>query len=349
MDIRRGRRSVRGFTLIELLVVIAIIAVLIALLLPAVQQAREAARRTQCKNNLKQMGLALANYESTFKCFPPARIGHWAPFPTTWDDGWCSWTVMLLPYIDQGPLYNAYNGNLRWNDPGNAVVVGTPLTVFRCPSTPNLGTDTNSTNSPKPAAGDYTAASYVSQKFYIAVGGYSTTYTSKTDPTGTFLRQGVLRKPGAPSDPAYSQFGPVGYAAITDGTSNTMVLYESCGAPLAYGPGKFQFVPPSLTGKVNAGDYASGTGAYAYLGGTGWADDGRVSGVQGCSSDGTARGTAPLTPMNSCNDSEAYSFHVGGCQVVMADGSVRFISENIDIRLWPGLITTANGELLGDF
>src|SRR4051794_7951368 len=116
----------RGFTLIELLVVIAIIAVLIALLLPAVQQAREAARRTQCKNNLKQIGLALANYESTFTSFPPARIGRYANgISGTWDDGWASWAVMILPYLEQSNLYNQYNVNLRWNDIGNASIVGT--------------------------------------------------------------------------------------------------------------------------------------------------------------------------------------------------------------------------------
>src|ERR1700709_2271947 len=104
-QVRLFRR--KAFTLIELLVVIAIIAVLIALLLPAVQQAREAARRTQCKNNMKQLGLALANYESTFTCFPPARLGHFVG--ASWDDGWTSWTVMILPNLEQTNLYNQYN------------------------------------------------------------------------------------------------------------------------------------------------------------------------------------------------------------------------------------------------
>src|ERR1700745_210756 len=104
------RRS--GFTLIELLVVIAIIAVLIALLLPAVQQAREAARRTQCKNNLKQMGLSLMNYESTFSVFPPARIDlSGPPGPAIYQT---TWNALCLPYFDQAPLYNLYNFNLTW-------------------------------------------------------------------------------------------------------------------------------------------------------------------------------------------------------------------------------------------
>lgn len=341
----------RGFTLIELLVVIAIIAVLIALLLPAVQQAREAARRTQCKNNLKQIGLALANYESTFACFPPARLGRFANGVSgTWDDGWTSWTVMILPYVEQSSLYNQFNVNLRWSDPGNAAVVAQRLPFFLCPSTPGATrADLNSTNSPQPAAGDYSATAYVSQSYYAAVGGYTTTWTSKTDPLGTQLRQGILNKPGAPTDAAYNQFQPTRYRDITDGTSNTTAVGESAGAPSAYGPSHQIFAVPTLTGQKNAGDYISTTGAYVYTGGTAWADDGKVTGIQGCRVDGMARGTAPIAPINICNDSEMYSFHTGGVTFVMGDGSVRFISQNIDVNLFAGVVTKAGGEVLGDF
>ncbi len=105
-------RQARGFTLIELLVVIAIIAILISLLLPAVQQAREAARRSQCRNNMKQIGLAMHNYESTHGVFPSGRLER------PGDTKWVSWGVMILPYVDQAPLYNQYNQNLRWNAAG---------------------------------------------------------------------------------------------------------------------------------------------------------------------------------------------------------------------------------------
>ncbi len=340
------RRAVRGFTLIELLVVIAIIAVLVSLLLPAVQQAREAARRTQCKNNLKQLGLALANYEASLTCFPPARLGRYVS--GTWDDGWECWTMMVLPYLDQVNLYNQYNNNLRWNDPGNAQLVGTFIPGYVCPSTPSDSRlDLNSTNSPQPAAGDYSATAYMSQKFYIAAGGYSTTWTNKSDPMGNFFRQGVLNKAGAPTDPSYAQFRPTRYRDITDGTSNTSTVFESAGAPFAYGPTKTIFAVGTLGADV--ADYNVVAGQYAYTGGTAWADDGKVTGVQGCKTDGSARGVAPIGSINMCNDSEGYSFHSGGCNILMADGSVRFLTQNVSLNIFAGIITKAGGEILGDW
>lgn len=335
----------RGFTLIELLVVIAIIAVLIALLLPAVQQAREAARRTQCKNNLKQIGLAIANYESTYTVFPLARIQDGA------GNDWHSWTTMVLPYIDQGNMFNGYNNNLYWNDPVNAAIVGTKLPFYVCPSTPEDNrTDLNSTNSPRPAAGDYTATGSLSNKYYAALGFSGTVgnanYNPFADKNQVLIRQGVLAK--AKDDPSNSQ---VTYAKIVDGSSNTVTVIESAGNPSAYGPNKSKFAVGSgqLTASNNGADFPVVGSSYAYSGGTGWADPGRVSGVQGCSADGTKRAGTPLRPINGCNDSEGYSFHAGGIHAVLASGAVIFVSENIDAKSWAALITRAGGEVVGEF
>jgi prepilin-type N-terminal cleavage/methylation domain-containing protein len=128
-------RRRRGFTLIELLVVIAIIAVLIALLLPAVQQARESARRTQCKNNLKQFGLGLHNYHDTFRIFPMGTNGSVRDSCT----GGCAWRgfsvhAMILPYIDQAPVYNGMNMNAMYNELENSPLSAVKMPAFRCPS-----------------------------------------------------------------------------------------------------------------------------------------------------------------------------------------------------------------------
>jgi prepilin-type N-terminal cleavage/methylation domain-containing protein len=132
-----------GFTLIELLVVIAIIAVLIALLLPAVQSAREAARRISCTNNLKQMGLGLHNYESTNGCFPMCTVLQYPSLTATKPSFQSSWSVMarIAPFMEMGPLYNAINFSLTYSDPPNTTVSNTPIGFFFCPSDPGHSID----------------------------------------------------------------------------------------------------------------------------------------------------------------------------------------------------------------
>lgn len=127
----------RAFTLIELLVVIAIIAVLIALLLPAVQQAREAARRTQCRNNLKQLGLGLHNYEASARIFPFGVLGATGTASAT--NPLHTWHSQILPYLDQQPLYASYQFSVPFSDPANQAVVKTTIPGFLCPSNPDLG------------------------------------------------------------------------------------------------------------------------------------------------------------------------------------------------------------------
>jgi prepilin-type N-terminal cleavage/methylation domain-containing protein len=135
-----SRRFRRGFTLIELLVVIAIIAVLIALLLPAVQQAREAARRSQCINNLKQLGLALHNYHDNMNAFPPGWIGVQAGVANMQGPNGFAWGSHILPQLDQAPLYNRLNFGVSCLDPTNLVARQTVLPAFRCPSDPSTDT-----------------------------------------------------------------------------------------------------------------------------------------------------------------------------------------------------------------
>ncbi|APZ96177.1 DUF1559 domain-containing protein [Fuerstiella marisgermanici] len=321
------RRHSRGFTLIELLVVIAIIAILIALLLPAVQQAREAARRTQCKNNMKQLALALHNYESTHTTFPPSRL---EPNVEIEDNpgnesAYQSWTTMILPYIDQGNLGNAINYERAWSSLQNRDAVSVPLQTMICPSTP--GSDRTDPHWVFGAyAGDYGSVNEVKKKVYTNVLGIP-------DP-GTWSRAGVLAK-GVKNK----------LRDVTDGTSNSILLAEAAGQPVVY----------TAAGAMNAARFAAYQddkiadlgGSYAPADGTGWADPDCGFSINGATADGLDK-YGPYM-INRINVSEVFSFHTGGAQVALADGSVRFVTENIDTTLFVGLCTRAGGEVLGEF
>jgi len=321
------RRKQHGFTLIELLVVIAIIAILIALLLPAVQQAREAARRTQCKNNLKQLALALHNYESTHTSFPPSRL---TPDVAIEDNAgsvsaYQSWTTMILPYIDQGNLGNLINYQSAWSSLQNRPAVSTPLQAMICPSTPG-GDRVDPHWVVGAAAGDYGSVNEVKKKVYTNVLGIA-------DP-GDGARAGVLSK-GVKNM----------MRDITDGSSNSIMLAEAAGQPAVY----------TAAGAMKAARFAAYQddkivdlgGNYAPADGTGWADPDCGFSINGATADGLDK-YGPYM-INKINVSEVFSFHTGGAQVALADGSVRFISENIDTTLFIGACTRAGGEVLGEF
>lgn len=211
----------RGFTLIELLVVIAIIAVLIALLLPAVQQAREAARRASCKNNLKQIGLALHNYHDQFRCFPPGYIsvdpatGMMSPLEGGSGAGWA---LMLLPQIDQSPLYNKFNLNLQITDPVNAPLIQTPLTAFICPTdtAPDRAWDIEDEASPGTVLARLATANYIA-----AFGTVSLDDCENPIGTAPVTAQGQCSGNGAVYHNSRTSLRD-----FTDGTSSTCLVGE---------------------------------------------------------------------------------------------------------------------------
>jgi prepilin-type N-terminal cleavage/methylation domain-containing protein/prepilin-type processing-associated H-X9-DG protein len=299
---RKGQRP--GFTLIELLVVIAIIAILIGLLLPAVQKVREAASRAQCQNNLKQIGLALHNYQTSRGFFPPGGITTAQPRLGIPSGVLHGWAVFILPQLEQENLYNLYSFAVNWDNSTNAQVVGQQLAVMQCPSVPTGGNRTYTSNGTTVAAGDYAPDNAID-----------------TGPISLGLVQSVSNRNGVMQVDFLCRV-----LDIRDGTSNTLVIAECAGRP-----GQFR------TGNKLVGNSQTDGG---------WADREAEYITHGFTTDG-ASNPGPCA-INCTNNNEIFSFHPGGANVVMADGSVRFLSQELSIQIISNLITRAGGEVVGN-
>jgi len=311
-------RYVRSaFTLIELLVVIAIIAILIGLLLPAVQKVREAAARTQCSNNLKQLGLALHSFHDANNVFPAS--GWTTAGPGNPAGKYVGWRPLTAPYIEQENLKKLYKFDFNWWEDTNPTVAAVPVKTYRCPSAPERQITSAIAKPPRPAM---TFTNPLGQTDYEAIMGVQ---PASIDPVlyNATNRFSVMSRNSATR-----------FTDISDGTSSTIMVVEAGGRPVVYRNGKAQ---PALNNDQ----------------GIGWADSEGSFSFDGASSDGSQEGCTPAagcsSAMNKKNDNEPYSFHSGGANCLFADGHVQFVCESVPIMTFAALCTRAAGELPGDY
>ncbi|QDT39559.1 DUF1559 domain-containing protein [Stratiformator vulcanicus] len=350
------RHKRRGFTLIELLVVIAIIAILIALLLPAVQQAREAARRSQCKNNLKQLGLALHNHHATFGHLPSHRDIKEAPVPPA-EQSFYRWSMhaMLTPFLDQSIIYNQVDlksplivlAPFPTYNPALSNVVATKVSVFLCPSDPVVQIDPN-----------FGPTNYVASNGSGNIGGRFERHTADDEATDMW---GFVDNEDP--DGAFYIDSQTKFRDLTDGTSNTVLMSETLkggggAAPATLADAKLQ--PAGLRYRnyvwtTDGSEDKSVDDAWCLddsktverTRGEKWVD-GAVS------QNGYHHARTPNSKVNDCASRfaaimSARSLHTSGVNALLGDGAVRFFSDNVDLTTWQRLGSISDGQPIGQF
>ncbi|PQO46340.1 DUF1559 domain-containing protein [Blastopirellula marina] len=311
----------RGFTLVELLVVIAIIGVLVALLLPAVQQAREAARRMQCQNNLKQIGLALHNYHGTYNSYPSGNYGMVNSAGDNYNGHGWTWHASVLPFVEQGTLQEALTGPDGFgNESGSensgrsTILRDTVLNMFWCPSQEDVRNGAQK-NGYQPSNYNGNMGTRIGNgNDNCKCTGVSTLQEMRTKDWGCMNGNGIFYVDSKTK-----------FRDVKDGLSNTIAVSE---------------VPD--TGGDTIGPFSSGC-------------DRRVVFSGGADGNPPNEMTEYLIaaegndPINGGSEEAAGSWHPGGAHFNMGDGSVRFLSENMDMPTYQALSTRREGETIGDF
>ena len=342
MALNKFRRQ--AFTLVELLVVIAIIGILVGLLLPAVQAAREAARRMQCSNNLKQIGLALHNYESAYKRLPAALWGatrNKTPAePGGEDDDGFGWMVSILPFIEQTNLYNTLQPNGQFGVMSNETFRNWSYPAFPIPSIlPGGDTVIPAYRCPSSALPDRVPATWAIPGSQLVGGGTvpnqhpaSVGYATSDYKTAGGSCYGDFSVMHKQWEGGGSQFGKV-----TDGLSNTVFAAESSYVTSTTRQADRRTPPP-----VAFRDWPTWIGAV----GNGQDETVRTNGRTNSPINATVN---PSQMYFANNDDNAFSFHTGGAQFVFGDGSVHFLSQNIEISTYCNLYDMRDGNVLGQW
>ncbi len=333
---QRGHNA--GLVLIELLTVAAIVGMILALLLPVVLQAREAARRMNCQNNQKQIGLALQSFQSIHGAFPPSKTAAHGPISGECDvhevavednPQVCtehqSWTESCLSLLDESPVEDEYHFDRPWSSLTNRPVVTTHIALFICPSVPEQQrADPHYVRGA--AATDYATVHQVEIEVFTDLLGVS-------DP-GIKARRGALAEYVA--NPPHQ---------ITDGLSKTILGLECAGRPYSYVLGRRMTVEQFVD--YGGDEIVAINGNYVADDGIGWADPENVCSIKGKTDDGLESFGPKM--INATNIGEAYSFHPGGALFLFADGSVHMLDDAIDAWVYVSLCTRAGNEVLDDF
>jgi len=298
--------------------VIAIIGILVALLLPAVQAAREAARRSTCTNNMRQMGLALHSFHDVFQVLPPGKLDSTstlAEIQNTYKKFNIpvgtkhSWAQFILPFMEQQNVADLYDWTSDWSDASNQAAREKYIVTFSCPSVPLERPRYSSTGSSRGACSDYSVVTAVQPELYTKVS------PPLIDANTNAYLEG----------PMYTNRLHA-FRDILDGTSNTFLVAEDGGRPK-----KFQ----------GGGKLISGTTS-----GSAWADSENNFTVHGI--DTSCGANFVNCPINCCNVNEIYAFHTAGANTTLADGSCRFFAKNIDIRVVAAFVTRSAGEVTAE-
>ena len=370
-------RGTAGFTLVELLVVIAIIATLIGLLLPAVQSAREAARRTQCSNSIRQCGLAIHQFASAKSVLPNSSR------PPSGANGRVSWVTRSLPYMEDKQLSDAYDfdpAGANWSTATaragsgktvpNAVLVMTQIPHLQCPSDPEgaqtYDGDPDSSSTPSgygsgPAAVNGDRSGFATTGQFCATTDYSATtfvdsrLSGKADVVAAFSQK--IISSGTVSSPAaagllfkdYDGRTKAKIGQCTDGLSKTIALAESAGRPAKYVRGKKVGTFP--TDRVNGGGWCRPASDFAFKGAA--ADGSEVGSSAGqainvTNGENVTTATFGGTEYGKEGTGDPYSFHPGTVSVLMGDGSVRSVGDEVEIRVFAAMVTRAGGEMVSD-